>query len=469
MNTGRAAPRSRTGLVTTIAWGLGGGVEYALEGSVFVAGAAVQWLRDGLGLIERAADSEAAARSVPDTGGVYLVPAFVGLGAPYWDERARGALVGLTRGTTRAHLVRAALEAIAYQTRDVVECIREDSGLALATLRVDGGACQNDFLMQFQADVLGAPGASARALLEVTAMGAALLAGLGVGFWKDAARAGRARRRRPQLRAAHARGAPGGALRGLEAGGRAVARLGGGLRPPRPLVIAHRGASGHLPENTLPAYQLAVAQGADMIEIDLHRTRDAAVVITHDEDLCGLGGRGEICDASLAEVRALDAGRGERVPLLDEVLDRFGPRIAFNLELKRGTRAEYAGVEAEALAAVRAARAAGAHALLVLLRPGAGAPARALERRAHRAAALAAARGAADRARPPAGRGGDQPLARARPPRADRGRPRRRARRLRLHGGRGRTRWSGCSRSGVDGLFTNYPDRMRALAFPAGG
>jgi len=125
------------------------------------------------------------------------------------------------------------------------------------------------------------------------------------------------------------------------------------LRPPRPLVIAHRGASGHLPENTLPAYQLAVEQGADMIEIDLHRTRDAAVVITHDEDLCGLGGRGEICDASLAEVRALDAGRGERVPLLAEVLDRFGSRIAFNLELKRGTRAEYPGVEAEALAAVQ--------------------------------------------------------------------------------------------------------------------
>jgi glycerol kinase len=171
--------------VTTIAWGLGGGVEYALEGSVFVAGAAVQWLRDGLGLIERAADSEAVARSVEDTGGVYLVPAFVGLGAPYWDERARGALVGLTRGTTRAHLVRAALEAIAYQTRDVVECIREDSGLALETLRVDGGACQNDFLMQFQADLLGAP-VYRPPLLEVTAKGAALLAGLGVGFWPDA-------------------------------------------------------------------------------------------------------------------------------------------------------------------------------------------------------------------------------------------------------------------------------------------
>ncbi len=123
------------------------------------------------------------------------------------------------------------------------------------------------------------------------------------------------------------------------------------MRPARPLVIAHRGASGQLPENTLPAYELAIAQGADMIEIDLHRTRDAAVVITHDENLAGLGGRGEIADASLAEVRALDAGGGERVPLLAEVLDRFGPRIAFNLELKRGTRGEYPQVEAEALAA----------------------------------------------------------------------------------------------------------------------
>jgi glycerol kinase len=184
MNTGSAAPRSQTGLVTTIAWGLGGKVEYALEGSVFVAGAAIQWLRDGLGLLAHAADSEAMANSVEDTGGVYLVPAFVGLGAPYWDERARGALVGLTRGTTRAHVVRAALEAIAYQTRDVVECIGRDAKLALETLRVDGGACANDFLMQFQADLLGAP-VHRPAVLEVTAKGAALLAGLAVGFWTD--------------------------------------------------------------------------------------------------------------------------------------------------------------------------------------------------------------------------------------------------------------------------------------------
>jgi glycerol kinase len=186
MNTGERAPVSRSGLVTTIGWGIGGRVEYALEGSIFVTGSAVQWLRDGLGLISHASESEAAARSVEDTGGVYLVPAFVGLGAPYWDERARGALVGITRGTTREHVIRATLESIAYQTRDVVECVRADSGLELATLRVDGGASQNDFLMQFQADALGAP-VERPVLLEVTARGAAALAGLGVGFWRDRA------------------------------------------------------------------------------------------------------------------------------------------------------------------------------------------------------------------------------------------------------------------------------------------
>jgi glycerol kinase len=184
MNTGGEAPVSTTGLVTTLAWGIGGRVDYALEGSVFVAGAAVQWLRDGLGLLQHAADSEAVARSVDDTGGVYLVPAFVGLGAPYWDERARGALVGITRGTTRAHVVRATLESIAYQARDVVECVQRDSGLVLEALRVDGGACQNDFLMQFQADVLGVP-VERPAVLEVTALGAAALAGLAVEFWRD--------------------------------------------------------------------------------------------------------------------------------------------------------------------------------------------------------------------------------------------------------------------------------------------
>jgi glycerol kinase len=184
MNTGSEAPESETGLVTTIGWGIGGEVAYALEGSIFVAGSAVQWLRDGLGILERAADSEAMARSVEDTGGVYLVPAFVGLGAPYWDQRARGTLVGLTRGTTREHLVRATLESIAYQTRDVVECVQRDSGIGLAALRVDGGAAENDFLMQFQADVLGAP-LERPAVLEATALGAAVFAGLGAGFWKD--------------------------------------------------------------------------------------------------------------------------------------------------------------------------------------------------------------------------------------------------------------------------------------------
>ncbi len=183
MNTGSEAPRSQSGLITTIAWGQGGEVGYALEGSIFIAGAAVQWLRDGLRLIQSAAETAAAAASVPDTGGVYLVPAFVGLGAPYWDERARGVLVGLTRGTSREHVIRATLEAIAYQTRDVLECVEVDSGLRPEALRVDGGACQNDFLMQFQADILGLP-VYRPAVLEVTALGAAALAGLAVGFWR---------------------------------------------------------------------------------------------------------------------------------------------------------------------------------------------------------------------------------------------------------------------------------------------
>ena len=184
MNTGEQARASENGLVTTLAWGLEGRVEYALEGSVFVAGAAVQWLRDGLGLVATAAETRALAESVSDTAGVYLVPAFVGLGAPYWDDRARGTIVGITRGTTREHLVRATLEAIAYQSRDVMECAASDSGIRPTTLRVDGGACENDFLMQFQADVLGTV-VERPALLEVTAMGAAGLAGLAVGFWQD--------------------------------------------------------------------------------------------------------------------------------------------------------------------------------------------------------------------------------------------------------------------------------------------
>ena len=184
MNTGDRAPSSETGLVTTIGWGIDGGVDYALEGSIFVAGAAVQWLRDALGLVDSADATEAAARSVASTDGVYLGPAFVGLGAPYWDDRARGTLVGLTRGTRKEHIIRATLESIAYQTRDVMKCLGQDSGLALRTLRVDGGACQNDFLMQFQADILGIP-VERPALLEVTALGAAALAGLAVDFWSD--------------------------------------------------------------------------------------------------------------------------------------------------------------------------------------------------------------------------------------------------------------------------------------------
>ena len=184
MNTGTRARRSSSGLPTTIAWGLDGQVEYALEGSIFIAGAAIQWLRDQLGLLESAAESEALARSVAGTDGVYLVPAFTGLGAPYWDPAARGALVGMTRGTNRAHLARAALEAIAYQTVDVLRCFESDAGLRAERLKVDGGATANAFLLQFQADVLGIP-VSRPEVAETTALGAAYLAGLATGFWRD--------------------------------------------------------------------------------------------------------------------------------------------------------------------------------------------------------------------------------------------------------------------------------------------
>ncbi len=182
MNTGAERVSSRAGLVTTLACSLGGQVAYALEGSIFSAGATVQWLRDGLGIIEETAQVGELAASVPDTGGVYLVPAFTGLGAPHWDMYARGAIVGITRGTTRAHIARAALEATAYQTRDVVEAMRADTRLTVPALRVDGGGTVNPLLMQFQADILGIPIERA-AIAETTAMGAAYLAGLAVGFW----------------------------------------------------------------------------------------------------------------------------------------------------------------------------------------------------------------------------------------------------------------------------------------------
>ncbi|MEB3284739.1 MAG: glycerol kinase GlpK [Candidatus Sericytochromatia bacterium] len=185
MNTGGKAVPSRNRLLTTLAWQREGAPPlYALEGSVFMAGAAVQWLRDGLGIITQAADSEALASSVPDTGGVYLVPAFVGLGAPYWDGFARGTIVGLTRGSSRAHITRATLEAIAYQTRDILDAMAKDSGVSLAELRVDGGATANNFLMQFQADVLGVS-VVRQNQVESTAWGAAALAGLTTGLWES--------------------------------------------------------------------------------------------------------------------------------------------------------------------------------------------------------------------------------------------------------------------------------------------
>lgn len=184
MNTGEKAVSSSNGLLTTIAWGLEGKVEYALEGSIFIAGASVQWLRDELKIIDNAAASEEMAASVADTNGVYVVPAFVGMGAPYWDMYARGSIMGLTRGANRNHIVRATLESIAYQTRDVLEAMQEDSKINLQALKVDGGAVANNFLMQFQADILNVP-IYRPEVTETTALGAAYLAGLAVGFWSS--------------------------------------------------------------------------------------------------------------------------------------------------------------------------------------------------------------------------------------------------------------------------------------------
>lgn len=186
MNTGEEAVASEHGLLTTIAWCVDGKVEYALEGSIFVAGSAIQWLRDGLGLIESAPQSESFANSVPSSEGVYMVPAFVGLGTPYWDSDARGAIFGLTRGTTKEHLVRATLESLAFQTKDVIGAMMKDSGLDLKALRVDGGAVENNLLMQFQSNLLDVP-VERPVVQETTALGAAYLAGLAVGFWKDKA------------------------------------------------------------------------------------------------------------------------------------------------------------------------------------------------------------------------------------------------------------------------------------------
>lgn len=182
MNTGQRAVQSSSKLLSTLAWHVGGEYAYALEGSVFVAGAIVQWLRDGLGVIGSSNDVEALAKSVPDNGGVYLVPALTGLGAPHWDPDARGAIFGLTRGANRGHLARAALESIAFQSADLVQAMEQDSGIPLSELRVDGGAVRNDLLMQFQADLLGVPVVRPR-ITETTALGAAYLAGIGVGVW----------------------------------------------------------------------------------------------------------------------------------------------------------------------------------------------------------------------------------------------------------------------------------------------
>ena len=184
MNTGSTPKASLNGLLTTVGWRVGGKTTYGLEGSVFIAGAVVQWLRDSLQIIATSGEVETLAGSVPDSGGVYMVPAFVGLGAPYWDSSARGAIFGLTRGTTRAHIARAAVDSIAYQSRDVIEAMRKDSGLSLETIRVDGGATRNGALLQFQADILGAR-VLRPVVAETTALGAAYLAGLATSVWAD--------------------------------------------------------------------------------------------------------------------------------------------------------------------------------------------------------------------------------------------------------------------------------------------
>jgi glycerol kinase len=204
-NTGRQAIDSKNRLVSTIAWKIGNTTEYALEGSVFIGGAVVQWLRDGLGLIRKSEEIEALAKSVPDNGGVYFVPAFVGLGAPHWDSYARGSIFGLTRGTTAGHLARAAVESIAHQVADLFDAMRKDAGNAVGELRVDGGAAANDSLMQFQADILGIP-VVRPATTETTALGAAHLAALAVGAWaRDLDRGGSTRRFEPQMPDSRAR------------------------------------------------------------------------------------------------------------------------------------------------------------------------------------------------------------------------------------------------------------------------
>ena len=225
MNTGNAPVVSEHGLLTTLAWKRGQQVTYCLEGAVFIAGAVVQWLRDGLGVIGQSSDVEALAATVPDSDGVYFVPAFVGLGAPYWDPFARGLLIGLTRNTKAAHIARAALESIAFQTRDVLDAMQKDARIALSSLRVDGGAAANAGLLQFQSDVLGVP-VRRPAITETTALGAAYLAGLAVGYWKDLDDVRAQLGPRSRIRAIGRAGGAPGALLPMGDGGGAITQLG---------------------------------------------------------------------------------------------------------------------------------------------------------------------------------------------------------------------------------------------------
>ena len=239
-------PEPVDGLLTTVAWSLGGTVSYAMEGAIFVTGAAVQWLRDGLEIIADASETGPLAASVPDSGGVFVVPAFTGLGSPYWDPYARGTIVGITRGTTRAHIARAVVEAMAFQTADVIDAITKASRTAPPELRVDGGASAMDLLGQFQADLLGVPVRRA-AIQETTALGAAFLAGLGEGVWDSPATVNATWQRRRVLRTADGRADPSPTPGRLAPRGRTLARLGAGLTQPaaatRPASRSARPAS----------------------------------------------------------------------------------------------------------------------------------------------------------------------------------------------------------------------------------
>ena len=305
-------------LLTAAATPPGAPRQFAAEGAVLVGGAAVQWLRDGLGVIADAAESERLAREVDSTGGVTFVPALTGLGSPHWDPDARGLISGITRGTTRAHLARAALEAIAHQVADVLGVLP----IGTAMLRADGGATANGFLMQLQADLIGSP-VEVAADSDATALGAAALAGLAIGTWP------RHRRRRVVAAPRRALRASAQERRGGRAARRLARRPCQGDAAPVTLVIAHRGASAEEKENTLPAFERAIELGADYIEFDIQASSDGALVVFHDLLLDRLTPlRGPLRARSLSELRE------HEIPTLEEVLELAAGRIGVMAEIK---------------------------------------------------------------------------------------------------------------------------------------